>query len=293
MKYGTQLGFVAKDGIEASLSLARQLGCEGLEVYLSVTELDSGKTTLDNLLRKAEQLRQAFADARMEFISLTTGIVLKHVQSPTTILASCKVAQALGVRDIRMFFAPHVRLGGPGSKLTDWWAEFDGTRDARYWMKRNAEELAKLVELSEGFDLRYVFELHHGYVINSASAAMRMLEPFPASRVGILMDPGNMVFEGNEGWRNSIQIMGDYLAYLHCKNSARVLEGNRWSTEWKSLPEGVADFGEIVTALKDINFQGYLSIEDLRSGLTPQETVGEGIRYLKGLAESNARVMPI
>jgi sugar phosphate isomerase/epimerase len=107
------------------------------------------------------------------------------------------------------------------------------------------------------------------------------------------MDPGNMVIEGNEGWRNSIQIMGDYLAYLHCKNSARVLDGNRWSTEWKSLPEGVADFGEIVTALKDIDFQGYLSIEDLRSGLTPQETVGEGIRYLKGLAESGARVMPV
>jgi sugar phosphate isomerase/epimerase len=293
MKYGTHLGFVAKDGTEAGLRLARELGCEGLEVSLSVTAIDAGKTTLDALLRQAEQLRQAFADARMEVISLTTDIVLKHVQTPKTIQASCQAARALGVRQIRMFFAPHVRLGGPGSKLTDWNSEFDGTRDARYWMKRNAEELARLMELSEGFDLRYVFELHHGYVVNSASAAMRMLEPFPPSRVGILMDPGNMVFEGNEGWRNSIQIMGDYLAYLHCKNATRRREGNRWVGEWTSLPEGVADFGEIVTALKDSDFQGYLSIEDLRRGLTPPETVGGGIRYLKDLAESGQRVMPV
>ncbi len=293
MKYGTHIGFVSKDGIESSLQLARELGCEGLEVGLPVTAIESGKTTVDDLLRQAEQLRKAFAAAHLEFISLTTNIVLKHVQSPDLIKASCRVAQALGARDIRMFFAPHVRLGGPGSKLTDWWAEFDGTRDARFWMKRNAEELTRLLELSEGFDLRYVFELHHGYVINSASAAMRMLEPFPASRVGILMDPGNMVFEGNEGWRNSVQIMGEYLSYLHCKNSERRREGKRWVNEWASLPDGVADFAEIVTALKDIDFKGYLSIEDLRRGLTPQETVGEGIRYLKGLAQSNQRVMPV
>jgi sugar phosphate isomerase/epimerase len=106
------------------------------------------------------------------------------------------------------------------------------------------------------------------------------------------MDPGNMVFEGNEGWRNSVQIMGEYLAYIHCKNAAFWHEDGRWAQRWASLPEGIARYPEIVTALKDIGFQGYLSIEDLRKGLTPEERIGEGIAYLKGLVTSEERAMP-
>ena len=293
MKFGTQLGSLDRKDIHDALRFARELGCQGLEVDLPVAALRTGKATLEGLLAEAGKLRQAFEAAGLEFISLTPGILLKSVRTPEIIQATCQVAQALGVRQIRMFFAPHVRWGGPNSKLDEWLAEFDGTRDSRYWMKRNTEELRTLLDLSEGFDVRYVFELHHGYVINSASAAMRMLERYPASRVGILMDPGNMVYEGNEGWRNSIQIMGDYLGYIHCKNGAYRFEGGRWTQPWASLEEGVARYGEIVTALKDIGFAGYLSIEDLRGGLSPEEKIGGGIRYLKGLAESAARVMPV
>ena len=293
MKFGTQLGSVGRRELCEALPYARALGCEGLEVYLPVTEIGTGKTSLDGVLKEAERMRRAFSDARMGFISLTPGILLKHVQRPEVIKNTCLAAEALGAGQIRMFFAPHVRWGGPTSKLNDWMAEFDGTRDARDWMKRDAEALARLLALSEGYDVRYVFELHHGYVINSASAAMRMLERHPAERVGILMDPGNMVFEGNEGWRNSIQIMGEYLAYLHCKNATYRRDGKRWTHQWASLEDGVANYGEIVTALKDIDFQGYLSIEDLRPGLAPEESVGKGIRFLKGLAESSERVMPV
>lgn len=238
-------------------------------------------------------MRAAFDHAGMEFISLTTGAVLKHAQTPEVITAGCQVAAVLGCRALRVFFAPHVRLGGPGSTLDEWTADFDGTVHSREWLRRDTEALARVLELSAGYDVRYVFELHHGFVVNSASAAMRILEQFPAQNVGVLMDPGNMVFEGNEGWRNSVQILGEYLDYLHCKNAQWLREDGKWQKRWASLPEGIADYPELVTALKDEGFAGYLSIEDLRRDVSTEERVGEGIAYLRGLEASEERVMPL
>jgi len=60
-----------------------------------------------------------------------------------------------------------------------------------------------------------------------------------------------------------------------------------------SLEEGIADYPEILTALKDIGFEGYLSIEDLRRDVPPEEKAREGITYLKKLEASTERVMPI
>jgi sugar phosphate isomerase/epimerase len=293
MKFGTQLGSLGKLERPAALEYGKSLGCEGLEVNLPVEQVLSGQLTQEALLAQAEAMRADFAAAGMEFISLTPGLLLLHAESPQMVEATCQAAQALGVRAIRMFAAPHVRWGGPNSTLPPALADFDGTRPAAYWLDRNRRELARLVELSAGYDVRFCFELHHGYVINSASGALRLFEDLPPERVGILMDPGNMCFEGNEGWRCSVELMGPYLDYVHCKN-ARWDQGEdgRWQKGWESLEQGIADFAELVTALKDQGFAGYLSIEDLRRGLSPEERIGEGIAYLKRLVASEERVMP-
>ncbi|MCM8769034.1 MAG: sugar phosphate isomerase/epimerase [Candidatus Omnitrophica bacterium] len=293
MRLGTQYGAIQGKSRKEVLERARNFGCQGLEVSLSVSGIHTGTTKLDELLMQATEIRKDFERAGLEIISLTPGIMLKHIENPAVIKGVGEVALKMGVEQIRMFFSPHVRLGGPGSRLTEWLAEFDGTKDSRYWLKRDCEYLAELLRLSSDYKVRYVFELHHGYVVNSASGAMRLLEHYSPEKVGILMDPGNMVFEGNEGWRNSIQIMGEYLAYLHCKNSQYTHHQGKWVKGWASLSEGIADYPEIVTALKDIGFTGYLSVEDLRTNLSDEERIAGGISYLKNLLESEERVMPV
>lgn len=292
MKYGTQLNALGKPDLPEALDYARELGCDGLEVSLGVAALRTGQAQLPDLLAQAETLRTAFDRAGLEFISLSTGIMPKHAQTPEVVTAACQCAEALGVRALRIFSSPHVRLGGPGSTLDEWHAEFDGATDARDIMRRDAENLAIFMELSQPYAVRWVFELHHGYTANSASGMLRLIDRFPADRMGILMDPGNMVFEGNEGWRNSIQLMGEYLDYIHCKNCQWLREDGTWVKAQASLSEGIADYPEIMTALKDLDFQGFLSIEDLRRGPTPEEKVGQGLAYLRALEASEERVMP-
>ncbi|HEY3398935.1 MAG TPA: sugar phosphate isomerase/epimerase [Armatimonadota bacterium] len=292
-KYGTQLSSLGRLPRPEALAYGKTLGCQGLEVDLPVAALRTGGTTKEALLAEARALHADFAAAGMDVISLSPGLLLQDVQNPEIIQANCEVAQALGASTIRLFFAPHVRWGGPNSQLDAWHADFDGSHDSRYWLERNARELRQMVDMSAGFGLRYAFELHHGYVINSASAAMRIFDQFAPSEVGALMDPGNMVFEGNEGWRNSVQIMGEYLSYIHCKNGIWTRQDGKWVGSWDSLRDGIARFPEIITALQDEDWSGYLSIEDLRGGdLTVEEKVGGGIAYLQSLVASDERAMP-
>jgi len=293
MKFGSTPRILrVTDDRRQALAIARDIGCDGVEVSLPVGSLRTGEGSVDEVLAEVRDVRADFDAVGLEVISLTPGIMLKHAEHPEVIDAVCRAAEVLGTRMVRLMSAPCVRWGGPDSKLDDWMSEFDGTRHAGDWLRSDAERLKLLLELSAEHDVRYVFELHPGYVVTSASAAMRMLDSYPADRVGIIMDPGNMVVQGNEGWRNSVQIMGQYMAYLHCKNVAFRRADGQWTYDNVDLADGLADFGEIMTALKDEGFDGYLCSEDMRVDEDYAQRVRRELAYLRGLVESNERVAP-
>ena len=61
---------------------------------------------------------------------------------------------------------------------------------------------------------------------------------------------------------------------------------------WESLPPGIADSLQIMTALKDIGSDGCLSIEDFPNDVPVEQKVKDAIDYLKSLEASDERVMP-
>jgi len=292
MKYGTQRGVYGGE-LARAIEQAREHGCEGFEMGYGVDALRTGQAEKEEIIQQAEGDAEVLEQMDFEAISVSPGIILKHAERPDCLETACELANILGTRALRIFASPHVRLGGPGSTLTEWTAEYDGTRSHWEWYERDSERLAILVDFAQKYDVRWVFELHHGYAFNSASAMRRLLDRYSPRYVGVLMDPGNMVYEGNEGWRNSVQILGEYLDYLHCKNTRFDQDENgKWTGSWESLDKGIASFPQIMTALKDIGFQGYLSIEDLRKGVSQEEKVKTAIDYLKSLEASDERVMP-
>lgn len=179
--------------------------------------------------------------------------------------------------------------------LNEWTSEFDGRRDFWTLFNTNLRQLEQVfVPMAQKYDVRWVFELHHGYIINSASGAYNLLHNFDPRYVGVLMDPGNMVIDGGEGCRLGIQILGPYIDYYHCKNTRYERDADaRWQAVWDSIDTGIADYAEMMTALKDLGFEGYLSIEDLRGGRSTEETVRGPIAYLRQLEATDARTMPI
>ncbi len=292
MKYGTQRGVYEGDLAEA-IGQASEHGCEGFEMAYNVDALRTGAAEKEEIIGQAEDDAQILEEMDFGVISVSPSVTLKHAERPDCLETACELANIMGTRALRIFASAYVRLGGPGSTLTEWTAEYDGSRDHWTWYKVGSERLAVLVNFAQKYDVRWVFELHHGYAANSASAMRRLLDRYSPRYVGTIMDAANMVYEGNEGWRNSVQILGEYLDYLHCKNTRFDQDENgTWVGSWESLDRGIADYAQIMTALKDIGFEGYLSIEDLRSDITPEEKVKKGIDYLKRLEASDERVMP-
>lgn len=295
MKYGTQSSQYGQIPLAEAIRLGREDGCDGFEFGLQVDGLRTGATTREELIQEAKEIATTLEKEKFGIISLTPDLLLKHDRYPEMVELACELANRVGTRTLRIFSYPYVRWGGPNSVLNDWVADFDGTTD--YWtlFNTNVKQLADVfVPLAEKHDVRWVFELHHGYIINSASAAYNLLHRFDPRHVGVLVDPGNMVYDGGEGWRIGIEILNQYIDYFHCKNTQYNRgEDGKWRGSWDSLDTGIADYAEIVTALKDIGFGGYMSMEDLRGGLSTEEKVRKPIAYLRQLETSSVRVLPV
>jgi sugar phosphate isomerase/epimerase len=124
VKFGAQLEAFGDGDLAARLALAKRLGCEGLEVNLSVGKLGPGGSVAP-LLVEAARLRATFRQAGLECIALTPGIGLPAARDPAAVRAACEAAAALGTRQLRLFSAPYVRWGGPGSRLPPGFEDYD------------------------------------------------------------------------------------------------------------------------------------------------------------------------
>ena len=123
--------------------------------------------------------------------------------------------------------------------------------------------LAALARLCEKYDVRAVYQVHHGTLIPSPSAAWHIVHDIPAKCVGIELDPGNQSFEGFECWDRSANLLGSHLVAVGVKDTVPVRDMSRldepskgWRRDWAPIYEGVTNWHEVVRALKAIDFTG-------------------------------------
>ena len=74
-------------------------------------------------------------------------------------------------------------------------------------------------ELAKKYRIKIAFHIHHGTIIPSASAAFRFISNFSPEYMGVIYDPGNMVFEGYENFRLGLDLLGKYIFHVHVKNA--------------------------------------------------------------------------
>ena len=114
------------------------------------------------------------------------------------------------MRAAQAIHCPKMRVMAPGYRGdTSYVQLFDATQ--RY--------LADAAALAEKHKIKLILEIHHRNIIPSASAAYRLVSPFPAESVGVIYDPGNMVHEGFEQYRLGVELLGEYLDHVHIKDA--------------------------------------------------------------------------
>jgi sugar phosphate isomerase/epimerase len=123
--------------------------------------------------------------------------------------------------------------------------------------------------------------------VPSASAARCFLDGLDPAWVGAIYDPGNMVWEGHEQYRLRLETLGPYLAHVHAKNARWRQIGRRpdgslaWHAEWAPLAAGIVDFRALSVALRQIGYDGWVSVEDFTTARPLSERVRDNLRYLR------------
>ena len=100
-----------------------------------------------------------------------------------------------------------------------------------------------------------------------------LLQGFDPKYVGAYIDPGHMFIEGGlSGWKICIDLLSEYIAMVAVKSMGWFAETDeqtgekRWSRKMLPLSEGMVRWREVVDCLRQINFDGVISVHSEYAG---------------------------
>lgn len=189
------------------------------------------------------------------------------------------------MRIARILGAPSLRVGFGG---------YDGATP--YWKALEAAraQLARVVEAAQRTGIKVLVEMHHGTLVPSASLAWNLVNGFPAERVGVIYDAGNLVHEGFENHQLGMELLGPYLAHVHIKNAApapKPLSGPQpllFEAGWAPLRAGAVNFPRLFAAMRAVGYDGWLSLEDFSIGMDEPAALRDAFAFLDALAAQSA-----
>lgn len=194
-----------------------------------------------------------------------------------------RVTSELGARQVRvsmpMYRQEKERTGETYAQI------FDRTRADLEWAVSRATELG----------VKALVELHHMTITPSASAALRLVDGLDPAHVGVIHDLGNLVIEGQEDHLAAFELLGPYLAHAHVKNARWVDTGDTradgstvWRNEWAPLRTGQASVSEYLDALRQVGYDGWVTIEDFSTDLPLEARTADNLAYLESLVPVSA-----
>lgn len=134
---------------------------------------------------------------------------------------------------------------------------------------RSVEEIKKVIPLAEKLDVKIAVENVWNNFLLSPLEAAGYIDQFQSNCVGAYFDCGNILAYGwPEQW---IRILGKRIAKVHIKEYSRKIadkQGKSAGFQVK-LREGDVDWKAVMSALDDIGYQGWTTIE-MSGGDSPE-----------------------
>lgn len=181
-------------------------------------------------------------------------------------------ASAVGAKAISVQASACMKTKREADEEVEWGWAVEGLREAGEYAKRK--------------DIKLTLEAwnrYETYFINRVDQALRMVQDINLENIGVMGDTYHMnIEEVNIG--DAIRSLGDKLYYLHIADSNRAAPGR-----------GHIDFNEVVRALRDINYDGWIAMELLPAAADPfggevqkefyDQYTKESIEFLENLFE--------
>lgn len=286
MKLGVFTVSMPEYSPKEAVGILKELGYDGVEWRVAPISKSDEETTYENrywhgnkctwdinrIKEEAEKIRDICRNSQMEILGLTTYL------KPCEYSAIEKVLEAAVKMECKQ-----IRVFTP---------EYDETEEYNKLFEETVKDVQVLEKLAKKYNVKIVFEIHMDNILASPSAAYRLISNFDPHYIGVIYDPGNMVFEGFENYKKSFELLGEYIAHIHIKNGKMEACGvnekgiTKWKRVWTPLKEGSADLEKFIQVLKEKNYSGNISIEDFSNEKNTYEKMKYNLEYLKELLET-------
>ena len=114
-----------------------------------------------------------------------------------------------------------------------------------------------------------------------AAPLRRILEKADTKSAKVNLDPANFVMCSAQDPVEAVHVLKDYIVHTHAKDGVMNPDGTH--TEYR-LGDGDVPFFEYVSALKEIGYDGFLTIER-EAGATRMEDIRHAVALLNGILE--------
>ena len=230
---------------------AAKLGFDGVQLFVSpqgYLSLESNQDRAREIARRARDCGVALASLEIEpfCFSLTDDDREVRRQGEDTVRRAMQLAAAME--------APGV-LVIPGYVGLPW---DPSVRPVRYDLAydRLAESLKTLAPTAEEYGLHILIENIWNMFLLSPLEMRTLIDDVESPNVGVLFDTGNIVqFGFPEQW---IRILGPRIKEVHLKDFRRSVGT---ASGFVSLLEGDVNWAEVMLALDEIGYDGFLTAE--------------------------------
>ncbi|MFH1824786.1 MAG: sugar phosphate isomerase/epimerase family protein [Candidatus Firestonebacteria bacterium] len=219
-----------------------------------------------NLKDKAKEIRKICDKYKLKICAIASYL---GCHEPESVEEICK---SLSVLDCKM-----IRVGT---------SYYDGQKDYNSLYKEVVNNFETIEKVMKKYKAKALVETHMNTIVPSASLLYRVVSNFNPKYIGIIYDPGNMVYEGYENYKMGLELLGGYLSHVHIKNMKLELKDINsngtaiWQAESASVNSGCANLEQFISILQSFKYNNWLSIEDF-SNVPTKEKLKKDYNYLK------------
>lgn len=151
-------------------------------------------------------------------------------------------------------------------KLGYW--RYQGFGQLRSQMDAARKSLDGIAKLAERFSVCAVVHTHSGGCLTASSFVLAdLLKDFDPRFVAAYIDAGHITVEGGlTGWQQGLEAVSEKVRVVACKDFGWFREDGRWVVKTVPIGEGIVRWREFFSCLKQIGFDGPLSVHSEYQG---------------------------
>ena len=113
---------------------------------------------------------------------------------------------------------------------------------------------------------------------------LRCFEKVGTDNLGVNLDTANLILYGKANPVDSLDVFGKYVMNLHAKDGCYPKNGHDLGAETR-IGDGKVDFYGVLKGLKELGYEGYVTIEREISGEKQTEDIRHAKKYLEDILD--------